>query len=237
MRIVCNLFNFFDVGKNKLERFEETFTFKNFFQLTYAEVCNGFALKGKWAEFFFKNDKNIVLELGCGKGEYTTGLAVKYPDKNFIGIDVKGARMWRGAKTSNEENMSNVAFVRSKIQLIERYFDNKEVSEMWITFPDPHPKRITEKKRLTSPDFLSRYKNILKKDHIIHLKTDNIQFFEYTLEVIKTEGHELLFSTHDLYGDGIKEDVVEIQTFYEKMFLKKEMKINYIKFKLNSVSD
>ena len=152
------------MGKNKLARFAENETFANLFQLTYEQITKeGFALKGKWNEDFFKNDNPIVLELGCGKGEYTVGLAKKYPNKNFIGIDIKGARLWRGCKTSNEDKMTNVAFVRTHIQMIESYFAENEVSEIWITFPDPQLKKPN--KRLTCERFLKLYKNILKQEN------------------------------------------------------------------------
>ena len=173
------------MGKNKLQRFAENLTFDNFFQPTYDEISTGYFLKGKWASDFFKNNNPIVLELGCGKGEYSVGLARRYPDKNFIGLDIKGARMWRGCKTAVDENIQNIAFLRTRIELIEHYFAENEISEIWITFPDPQPRRIKENKRLTSPAFLKRYASILKKDLIIHLKTDAFLLYFYTMEIIK----------------------------------------------------
>ncbi|MEE0882745.1 MAG: tRNA (guanosine(46)-N7)-methyltransferase TrmB [Bacteroidales bacterium] len=220
------------MGKNKLARFAENETFANLFQLTYEQVTKeGFALKGKWNKEFFKNDNPIVLELGCGKGEYTVGLAKKYPNKNFIGIDIKGARLWRGCKTSNEDKMTNVAFVRTHIQMIESYFAQNEVSEIWITFPDPQLKKPN--KRLTCERFLSLYKNILKSEGIVHLKTDSQELYEYTKdEVLIPSKREILYNTNDLYNSDFKEDVIEIQTFYEAMYLKIGKPITYLKFKL-----
>ncbi|MBQ5891521.1 MAG: tRNA (guanosine(46)-N7)-methyltransferase TrmB [Bacteroidales bacterium] len=220
------------MGKNKLARFAENETFANLFQLTYEQITKeGFALKGKWNEDFFKNDNPIVLELGCGKGEYTVGLAKKYPNKNFIGIDIKGARLWRGCKTSNEDKMTNVAFVRTHIQMIESYFAENEVSEIWITFPDPQLKKPN--KRLTCERFLKLYKNILKQDGIVHLKTDSQELYEYTKdEVLIPSKREILYNTNDLYNSDFKEDVIEIQTFYESMYLKIGKPITYLKFKL-----
>lgn len=220
------------MGKNKLARFAENETFANLFQLTYEQITKeGFALKGKWNKDFFKNDNPIVLELGCGKGEYTVGLAKKYPNKNFIGIDIKGARLWRGCKTSNEDKMTNVAFVRTHIQMIESYFAENEVSEIWITFPDPQLKKPN--KRLTCERFLKLYKNILKQDGIVHLKTDSQELYEYTKdEVLIPSKREILYNTNDLYNSDFKEDVIEIQTFYEAMYLKIGKPITYLKFKL-----
>ena len=220
------------MGKNKLARFAENETFANLFQLTYEQVTKeGFALKGKWNKEFFKNDNPIVLELGCGKGEYTVGLAKKYPNKNFIGIDIKGARLWKGCKTSNEDKMTNVAFVRTHIQMIESYFAENEVSEIWITFPDPQLKKPN--KRLTCERFLSLYKNILKSEGIVHLKTDSQELYEFTKdEVLIPTKREILYNTNDLYNSDFKEDVIEIQTFYEAMYLKIGKPITYLKFKL-----
>lgn len=220
------------MGKNKLARFAENETFANLFQLSYEQITKeGFALKGKWNQEFFKNDNPIVLELGCGKGEYTVGLAKKYPNKNFIGIDIKGARLWRGCKTSNEDNMTNVAFVRTHIQMIESYFAQQEVSEIWITFPDPQLKKPN--KRLTCERFLKLYSNILKTDGIIHLKTDSQELYEYTKdEVLIPSKREIIYNTSDLYSSDFKEDVMEIQTFYESMYLKTGKPITYLKFKL-----
>ncbi|MBR4301750.1 MAG: tRNA (guanosine(46)-N7)-methyltransferase TrmB [Bacteroidales bacterium] len=221
------------MGKNKLERFEENLTFPNLFQVSYEFLQqNTFHLRGKWNTDFFKNDNPIVLELGCGKGEYTVNLAKKYPNKNFIGIDIKGARLWRGCKTSNEDKMTNVAFLRTRIQLIEQFFAQNEVSEIWITFPDPQLKKPN--KRLTCERFLSYYKNIAKTNTVIHLKTDSYELYDYTLnEVIPQGNYKVLFNTDDLYSSDFQDDVKSVRTFYEQMFLNEGKKITYLQFLLN----
>src|SRR3972149_7632533 len=201
--------------KRKLQRFAEVETFPNVFYLPFGE--EKFPKKRIWNEFF-GNSNPIVLELGCGKGEYTVGLAKKYPAKNFIGIDIKGNRIWRGAKTAVEDKMNNVAFVRTRINLIENAFAKNEVSEIWITFPDPQPKK--ENKRLTSLVFLERYTNILKQKSIIHLKTDSKELFDFTMEVVSDNKLKLLDSTDDLYSQNEREEVKSIQTYYEEKFLK-----------------
>jgi len=222
------------VTKKKLLHFAENITFDNFIQLSYQEVISGVALKGKWKKNFFKNENPIILELGCGKGEYTVGLAEKYPDINYIGIDVKGARMWRGCKTSQEKKLKNVAFIRTKVELIKYFFDKNEISEIWLTFPDPQPKKYKARKRLTSPRFLEIYNTILSPEGIIHLKTDNTGLFDYTLDVIKENGHQLLYLTKNLYNSGYNDDKILINTYYEKMFLEQNIPIKYLKFKLKS---
>lgn len=221
--------------KNKLQRFAENATFDNMFQLSYEEVIDGFKYRGSWNKDFFKNENNLVLELGCGKGEYTVGQAHAFPNKNFIGIDIKGARIWRGLKNTEKQQLKNVAFIRSRINLIEYFFDKNEVSEIWITFPDPHPSKIKEKRRLTSPQFLNRYYKIIKPGGIIHLKTDNIIFFEYTLDIIKEQGHNLLYKSYDVYGDMNNSVLTQIQTFYEKKWLEFGTKIKYLKFNLKQL--
>ncbi len=218
--------------KKKIRRFEESKSFENYFQPSYPEVVAGFPLKGKWNADYFKNEHPIVLELGCGKGEYTIALARKHPNRNYIGIDIKGARTWRGCKTAIEENMQNVAFIRSRVELVEHFFSSNEVSEIWITHPDPQPRESRAKKRLTSPKFLSRYANILQKNAIIHLKTDDTALFEYTQEVVQENKAEILFQTTDLYALNPKEeDVMLTQTFYEKQFLAEGKTIKYLRFK------
>lgn len=219
-------------NKNKLQRFAENLTFDNLFQYSYEEVIQGFPFKGKWNEFF-GNDNRIVLELGCGKGEYTIGLARKHPNVNFIGIDIKGARMWRGLKTSKDEDLKNVAFIRTRINLVGYFFGESEVDEIWITFPDPRVKAGWERKRLTSPQFLNIYRSFLKPEGIIHLKTDALLLYDYTMEVIEQDGHKLLFSNEDIYSSDLKNEITEIQTFYEKKWLSYQTKIRYLKFKLN----
>jgi len=223
-------------SKNKLKRFRENETFTNVIQPKRDELLSGtFSLKGKWNREFFKNDNPIVLELGCGKGEYSINLAQKYPHKNFIGIDIKGARFWRGAKTALEENLSNVAFVRTQIELIEYVFQEKEVDEIWITFPDPQIKYKRTKHRLTNPDFLQRYKKILKPEGVVHLKTDSEFLHGYTLGLLHGLNHTIHYAHHDVYGnDHSPEEVTTIQTFYEQQYLEVGKKITYIRFGLNS---
>ncbi len=219
------------MGKDKLRRFAENETFSNMFQVSYKEAKKGFYLKGKWCKEFFGNDNPLVLELGCGKGEYTVGLAKKYPEKNFIGIDIKGARMWRGCKTTNEENIKNAAFLRTHIQQLEFYFDKEEVSEIWITFPDPQLKKPG--KRLTHTRFLDIYSKILKDNSIIHLKTDSQELYDYTLnEVLIPQNRKVLISTNNLYESNINEDVISIRTFYENIYLNEGKPITYLKFQL-----
>jgi len=220
------------VTKRKLSRFAENKTFAHLFEPTYFQLLEGFPLKGKWKSDFFKNNNPIVVELGCGKGEFTVGLASKYPDKNFVGLDMKGARMWRGAKTTLENTLTNVAFVRCHIELIENLFDIGEVSEIWITFPDPQPQTGRIKKRLTSPRFLNRFRNIAEKGCIIHLKTDNTGFYEFTRQIIKDQNLELLFETDDVDKKPAHEDAVTIRTFYEEMFRSKGETIKYLEFVL-----
>lgn len=222
-------------SKNKLKRFKENQTFSNVIQPTREEVVSGdFSLKGKWNQEVFKNNNPVVLELGCGKGEYSVGLAQKYPHKNFIGIDIKGARFWRGAKTAVEENLTNVAFLRSQIELIEFLFAENEVDEIWITFPDPQIKYKRTKHRLTNSEFLQRYKKILKKDGIVHLKTDSEFMHGYTLGILHGQNHEVLYANHNVYrNEGAPEVVTSIQTFYEKQYLEEGKPITYIQFKIN----
>jgi tRNA (guanine-N7-)-methyltransferase len=221
-------------SKNKLKRFLENETFSNLFQPSREILlADEFSLKGNWHREYFKNNRPIVLELGCGKGEYTLGLSERYPDKNFIGIDIKGARIWRGAKTASEQNRKNVAFVRMQIELIERAFAAEEVAEIWITFPDPQIKFKRTKHRMTNPVFLDRYKNILNKNGLIHLKTDSEFMHGYTIGLLQGLGHEILYAHHDIYTNTYApEEVVNIQTFYEKQFLEQGKAITYLKFKL-----
>ncbi len=221
-------------SKNKLKRFNENQTFSNVIQPTREEVVSGnFMFKGKWNSDFFKNDNPIIVELGCGKGEYTVELAKKYPNTNFIGIDIKGARFWRGAKTSVEEQMNNTAFVRTQIELIEDIFSEKEIDEIWITFPDPQIKYKRTKHRLTNSGFLQKYKKVLKEDGVVNLKTDSEFMHGYTLGLLHGEGHEVLYANHNVYvNEGAPEVVTSIQTFYEKQYLEINKAITYIKFKI-----
>ena len=218
--------------KNKLQRFAEVKTFSNVFEFLFTERETDFKLQGKWNSEYFKNNNPIVLELGCGKGEYSIGLAEKYPQKNFIGIDIKGARIWKASKNTQEKNLNNVCFLRTQIEYIERCFAKDEVSEIWITFPDPQPNK--EKKRLTHSIFLNRYKNILQPKGIVHLKTDSAELYEFTLEVIAENKLPLLDSTNNLYGDSnpAREEVKSIKTHYEKLFSAQGKKITYLKFQL-----
>lgn len=224
------------MGKNKLARFEENKTLPNVIQPTRDEALNNFHLKGKWHSEVFKNENPIVLELGCGKGEYTVGMAKAFPDKNFIGIDIKGARFWFGAKEAVEKNLNNVCFLRTQIELVDCFFDENEVDEIWITFPDPQIKYRRTKHRMTHPDFLDRYQKILKPEGIIHLKTDSEFLHGYTLGILQGMGHEILTAHHDIYGapeyEPNTEHLREIKTYYEELFSSKGKTITYIKFKL-----
>ena len=221
-------------SKNKLKRFRENETFANVFQPTREELVEqNYALKGNWNSSFFKNNNPLVLELGCGKGEYSVALAQKYPSKNFIGIDIKGARFWRGAKTAIEENIANVAFVRTQIELIDHVFDENEVDEIWITFPDPQIKYKRTKHRMTNSVFLQKYKKVLKKDGFVNLKTDSEFMHGYTLGLLHGEGHEVIYANHDVYKQvGSPGEVTSIQTFYEAQYLEQNKPITYIRFKI-----
>jgi tRNA (guanine-N7-)-methyltransferase len=213
------------MGKDKLRKFAEIETFANVYELDA-----GKSLKGKWSKMHFKNDAPLVLELACGKGEYTVNLAQLFPEKNFIGIDYKGNRIWRGAKTAIEEGIENVAFLRIQIEQILDYFDADEVSEIWITFPDPQPQISREKKRLTAPRFLEKYKVILQESAPINLKTDNDDFYAFTLETIDQLGLKLHVRTEDLYRSDLVDEVLSIKTYYEKKYLTHHKNINYVRF-------
>jgi tRNA (guanine-N7-)-methyltransferase len=215
------------VGKDKLKRFAEIANFDNVIQLDA-----GKPYRGKWASDFFKNNNPVVLELACGKGEYTVNLAQMFPDKNFIGIDYKGNRIWRGAKTAIEEGINNVAFLRIQIELIVDYFAENEIDEIWITFPDPQPQISREKKRLTSPRFLNYYRQILRPGAFINLKTDNDGLHEYTGQVIVDQHLNLVAKTEDLYHSEFADEVLSIKTYYEKKYLKHDKNINYLKYSL-----
>lgn len=219
------------MGHHKLEHFAENLTFSNLFQISFETLQKeGFPQQGKWHEYF-GNDNPITLELGCGKGDYTIALAQIHPDRNFIGVDIKGARMWRGAKTAFESKMSNVAFIRTRIELIAHFFQAGEVNEIWVTFPDPQPKKPL--KRLTSERFLNIYKQILCPDSVIHLKTDSQELHQYTLEeVIKPANYPVEYHTADLYASDYEGEAKLTQTFYERMFLAEGKPITYIKFRI-----
>ncbi|MFT7406797.1 MAG: tRNA (guanine-N7-)-methyltransferase [Flavobacteriaceae bacterium] len=221
-------------SKNKLKRFKENETFQNVFQPTREEVLNkSLGKKGQW-NAFFGNENPIILELGCGKGEYTLGLAQKFPNKNFIGIDIKGARFWRGAKTALEETLPNVAFIRTQIELIDYLFFAHEVAEIWITFPDPQIKYKRAKHRLTNPEFLEKYKSVLKVEGCVHLKTDSEYMHGYTLGLLQGMGLPISYSNHDVYkNEGSPEEILSIQTFYENQYLAKGKAITYLRFKFS----
>lgn len=219
-------------SKNKLKRFNENETFENVIQPTREEVTSGFKYQGKWNEFFGNNNP-IVLELGCGKGEYTVALAQRNPNVNYIGIDIKGARFWRGAKTAIEDNIPNVAFVRTQIELVDFIFAENEVSEIWITFPDPQIKYKRTKHRMTGDAFLKRYHKVLNSEGIMHLKTDSEFMHGYTLGLLHGQGHDVMYANHDVYRqEGAPEEVTKVQTYYESQYLEKGKAITYIKFKL-----
>ncbi|MDF3077774.1 MAG: tRNA ((46)-N7)-methyltransferase TrmB [Sphingobacteriaceae bacterium] len=217
------------MGKDKLRKFAEIATFDNVLELEA-----GKPFKGNWGSGKFHNEHPLVLELGCGKGEYTVNMAQLFPGKNFLGLDYKGNRIWRGAKTAIEEGISNVAFLRIQIETILEYFTEGEVSEIWITFPDPQPQISREKKRLTSPRFLEKYKAILKEGGILHLKTDNDDLHEYTFQKIEQLGMVLHEKTEDLYKSELADEVLSIKTYYEKKYLKTDKNINYLKFSFDN---
>ncbi len=229
------IYRFYCMGKGKLAKFAEMETFNNVFQYPYSVIDNvPFEMKGKWREDFFKNDNPIVLELGCGKGEYAVGMARMFPNINFIGVDIKGARMWTGAKAAIEEGLPNVAFLRTNIEIIDRFFADGEVQEIWLTFSDPQMKN--ERKRLTSTYFMERYRRFLVDGGLIHLKTDSNFLFTYTKEMVKENKLEVEMCTDDLYhatdlDEGTK-SILGIRTYYESMWLERGLNIKYIKFKL-----
>ena len=222
------------MGKDKIRRFAAVKSFDNFYEPVIGEVS---PMKGKWRSDHFKNDNPIVLELGCGKGEYSLGLGKHYPNKNFIGLDLKGNRIYIGAKEALALNMKNVAFLRTRIDFITDYFAENEVDEIWLTFSDPQRKK--PKKRLTSPLFIERYQQILKPGGLIHLKTDSELLFEYTLDEIENKKYTCLENTWDLYGelsakmDEETQAIFHIKTHYEKLFTAKGFTIKYCKFQIN----
>jgi tRNA (guanine-N7-)-methyltransferase len=219
---------------SKLQKFAEFDTFANCSFFPFEKIKGGHPLRGEWKTTYFKNTNSLTLELGCGKGEYTIGLAQQNPVKNYIGIDIKGNRIWSGAKYATDARLKNVAFLRTRIDYIEYCFAENEVDEIWLTFPDPQPQKTRARKRLTNPLFLNRYKKIVKKDGIIHLKTDSTSLYEYTLEIIKEQNHSLICSTNNLYehNPSGQEELTQIKTHYEKLFTDKGEKIKYCCFKL-----
>lgn len=223
------------MGKNKLKKFGEMATFPNVFQYPFAELQKGpFPMKGKWNAEVFKNDNPIVLELGCGKGEYAVGMAKKFADRNFIGVDIKGARMWTGAKQSVDEGIANVAFLRTSIELIASFFEPGEVSEIWITFPDPQMQKVN--KRLTSTRFMQLYRQILKDGGLVHLKTDSPFLYAYTDAMVRLNGFTTEVNTDDLYHSGLADDILEIRTFYERQWLARGLTIKYINWHLDAAT-
>jgi len=219
-------------SKNKLKRFRENETFANVIQPERSEVLNNYPLKGNWHKQF-NNNNPIILELGCGKGEYTIALAKKNPNINYIGIDIKGARFWRGAKTALEENLTNVLFIRTQIELVDCIFEKNEIDEIWITFPDPQIKYTRTKHRMTNTEFLKKYHTILKPEGVVHLKTDSEFMHGYTLGLLHGEGHNVLYAHHNIYNNPhAPKDVTSTQTFYESGYLEQNKPITYIKFQL-----
>ena len=219
-------------SKNKLKRFIQNESFSNVIQPKRQELLSkNFNYKGNWNSLYFKNNNPIIVELGCGRGEYTVNLAKLNPDKNYIGIDIKGARFWRGAKTSIDEKLDNVVFLRTQIELINLVFGKDEVDEIWLTFPDPQIKYQRTKHRLTYPFFINLYKKILKNKGIVHLKTDSEFLHGYTLGILKSFNINLIFSNHDIYkNNNAPDEVINIKTHYEKLFLESNKNISYLSF-------
>lgn len=222
----------------KIERWNEMETFPNVIQPKFKEVFEReHQYKGKWQSEVFKNNHPIVLELGCGRGEYSVGLSKHFPEKNFIGLDIKGARIWKGAKQALDQKLNNIFFIRTHIDLINSFFAKNEVDEIWITFPDPQPQKSRARKRLTAPMFIERYKKLLKPNGIIHLKTDNEGFFRYTLEEIEQNNFELIEHTFNLYNENLEnldtktQEILSIKTYYENLFSAKGHKIHYLRFR------
>jgi tRNA (guanine-N7-)-methyltransferase len=222
------------VAKHKLAQWKELGTFRNVIQ-PEAGVPLGkdHPVKGKWRSDIFNNENPVILELGCGKGEYTIGLSERFPQNNYIGLDIKGARMWRGAKTAHEKELLNTAFLRTRIEFINAFFAVDEVDEIWITFPDPHPVRRNSNKRLTCPWFLNNYRNFLRNNGIIHLKTDNQDLYTYTKGIVEKNRLEIISDANDLYADKPADAILFIRTHYENIFLKEGRKICYLSFRLD----
>ncbi|SEL46186.1 tRNA (guanosine(46)-N7)-methyltransferase TrmB [Parapedobacter koreensis] len=213
------------MGKDKLKKFAEIATFENVLQLDAGKV-----MKGQWATRHFGNTHPVVLELACGKGEYTVNLAKYFPEKNFIGVDYKGNRIWRGAKTALETHVANVAFLRIQIETLLDYFADGEVAEIWITFPDPQPQKSREKKRLTHPAFLAKYRQVLAPQGIMHLKTDNDGLHAYTVGKLVDLGACLHRQATDLYHSDMVDDILSIKTYYERKYLETGKNINYLQW-------
>jgi len=221
------------LGKKKLARFRELNTFDRVIQAPFEEVFNkDHSLKGFWCSDLFKNDGPLVLELGCGKGEYTVGLARTRPQINYMGLDIKGARIWTGARTAYDEGLENVAFIRTRIDFISSFFAREEVDELWITFPDPQEKLRVRKKRLTGAAFLNKYRLFLKDGGLVHLKTDNRALYLDTLELVRYNDLSVEQMSDDIYSEDWDDETVSIQTYYEKHFLEEGLPIHYLRFRL-----
>lgn len=222
-----------ELGKKKLLRFGELGTLEKVFQPTVEEVLRkDYHLKGKWRSKVFRNENPLILELGCGKGEYSVGLARNYPNCNYLGIDIKGARLWTGARTAYDEGLSNVAFLRTRIDFIQSFFAKDEVDELWITFPDPQEKRRRKKKRLSGAHFLNKYSSFMKDNGVIHLKTDNKLLYTDTLELARYNDLKIEKNSDNIYREGWEDETVSIQTYYETSFLTEGASISYIRFRL-----
>ena len=217
------------MGKGKLAKFADMRDYPHVFEYPYSVVDDvPFEMKGHWGESFFKNDRPIVLELGCGRGEYTVGLGRLFPEKNFIGVDIKGARMWTGATESLQAGMNNVAFLRTQIEIIDRFFAPGEVSEIWLTFSDPQMKKAT--KRLTSTYFMERYRRFLVDGGRVHLKTDSNFMFTYTKYMVERNHLPVEVMTEDLYHSGMADEILGIRTYYEQQWLDRGLNIKYLRF-------
>lgn len=227
------------MGKGKLKKWNENKTFGHVFEPPLQDAVDGHDfMKGEWKEKVFKNDHPITLELGCGKGEYTLGMARRYPERNFIGIDIKGHRFWRGAKLSDREGLTNVAFLRTRLEFVNRYFAENEVSEIWITFSDPQPKDEKGSKRITGPKFVEMYKQLIKSGSFINVKTDSDLLYEWTLEQYKEHKYDIILESSDVYGELVHRvdeslsDLLHIQTFYEQMWLEMGKTIKFIQIRV-----
>ncbi|MEX0769808.1 MAG: tRNA (guanosine(46)-N7)-methyltransferase TrmB [Balneolaceae bacterium] len=220
------------MSKNKLQRYEEVRLLENVFEYTDFQNPGKTTPKGEWREKVFRNPRPILLELACGKGDYALNLAKKFPDQNFVGVDIKGARLWKGATRAKEQGIDNLRFLRIFIDHLDQYFAAGEVDEIWITFPDPYPKSKREKKRLTSPRFLELYRKVLKNGGDIHLKTDSDSLFHYSLSTVKEEKGEILDRVDDIYRDRPGDELLSIKTYYEKKHLEAGKTIKYLRFRL-----
>ena len=220
------------MGKNKLSKFADLNTYEHVVQISYKKLlAEEFKYKGKWSEAFFGNSNPIVLELGCGKGEYTVKLASHFPEYNFIGLDIKGARMWVGATQAMERGLTNVGFLRTNIENIRLFFAEKEVSEIWLTFPDPQMKKT--RKRMTATNFIEKYRKLMVPNGIIHLKSDSNFMYRYTEAMVAENQFELIRKTDDLYRSELLDEVLSIQTYYERQWLDRGLSIKYLSFKLS----